>query len=258
MDTDVPRILISHVASFWLGLVKVLCDNKAPGIKRQVASIDKKSDFRVKDGPFRTSTQSLGSGSQKKQTTSSKMVTSGKVPVPSPRMHSFKDAKIQGKKRSSRLKSCGGVDVNDEEQHSQEEPSVTNKKEPKTSKTGNSVLSEPNKNIMDSTKDGPLRKVSATGSNAKLGPKRKHTSKQAPRRKYYTLMILRHFRSTTKVICSVTSVSSVQTSYTGPMTKANCQAAEKLQFTMNQVQYLAQWLKTSRNYIPILLTGLAA
>ena len=42
MNTDVPRILISHAASYWLGLVKVLCDNKAPRIKRQVASHDKK------------------------------------------------------------------------------------------------------------------------------------------------------------------------------------------------------------------------
>ena len=37
MNTDVPRILISHAASYWLGLVKVLCDNKAPRIKTQVA-----------------------------------------------------------------------------------------------------------------------------------------------------------------------------------------------------------------------------
>ena len=50
MNTDVPRILISHAASYWLGLVKVLCDNKALRIKRQVASIDKKSDFRAKSG----------------------------------------------------------------------------------------------------------------------------------------------------------------------------------------------------------------
>ena len=47
MNTDVPRILISHAASYWLGLVKVLCDNKAPTVKRQVASIDRKSDFRA-------------------------------------------------------------------------------------------------------------------------------------------------------------------------------------------------------------------
>ena len=35
MNTDVPRILISHAAAYWLGLVKVLCVNKAPRIKRQ-------------------------------------------------------------------------------------------------------------------------------------------------------------------------------------------------------------------------------
>ena len=81
MNTEVPRILISHAASFWLGLVKVLCDNKAPQIKRQVASIDKKSNFRAKDGPKMTSTQRLGSSSQKREFLS-KTVTPGKVPVP--------------------------------------------------------------------------------------------------------------------------------------------------------------------------------
>ena len=76
MNTDVPRILISNAASYWLGLVKVLCDNKAPWIKRQVASIDKKSDFRAKSDPFRTSTVHKGRSSQKKQTMS-KTVISG-------------------------------------------------------------------------------------------------------------------------------------------------------------------------------------
>ena len=52
MNTDVPRILISHAAAYWLGLVKGLCVNKSPRIKRQVASIDKKSDFKaVISGP---------------------------------------------------------------------------------------------------------------------------------------------------------------------------------------------------------------
>ena len=83
MNTDVPQILISHATSYWLGLVKVLCDNKAPRIKRQVASIDKKSDFRVKSSPFRTRTSSLESGSKKKHI-SSKTVTSGKVSSPRP------------------------------------------------------------------------------------------------------------------------------------------------------------------------------
>ena len=184
VNTDVPRILISHATSYWLGLVKVLCDNKAPRIKRQVASIDKKSDFRAKSGHFRTSTPNAASSSQKKQTTP-KMATSGKVHVPSPRMHSFEDAKIQGGKRATGVRPGRDVDVSDREQHSQEEPSATTGKEQKTSKSGNSVHSGPNKNITDSVKDDPFSNQTTDSSNAKSGPKMKHTSKKAPRRKYY-------------------------------------------------------------------------
>ena len=184
MNTDVPRILISHAASYWLGLVKVLCDNKAPRIKRQVASIDKKSDFRAKSGHFRTSTPNAASSSQKKQTTP-KTVTSGKVHVPSPRMHSFEDAKIQGGKRATGVRPGRDVDISDGEQHSQEEPSATTGKEPKTSKSGNSVHSGPNKNITDSVKDGPFSNQTTDSSNAKSSPKMKYTSKKAPHRKYY-------------------------------------------------------------------------
>ena len=184
MNTDVPRTIISHAASYWLGLVKVLCDNKAPRIKRQVASIDKKSDFRAKSGHFRISTPNTASSSQKKQTTP-KTVTSGKVHVPSPRMQNFEDAKIQGGKRATGVRPGRDADISDGEQHSQEEPSVTTRKEPKTSKSGNSVHSGPNKNITDSVKDSPFSNQTADSSNVKSGPKMKHTSKKAPRRKYY-------------------------------------------------------------------------
>ena len=184
INTDVPRILISHAASYWLGLVKVLCDNKAPRIKRQVASIDKKSDFRAKSGHFRTSTPSTASSSQKKQTTP-KMVTSRKVHVPSIRMQNFKDAKIQGGKRATGVRPGRDVDISNGEQHSQEEPSVTTGKEPKTSKFGNLVHSGPNKKITDSVKDGPFSNHTEDSSNVKSSPKMKHTSKRAPCRKYY-------------------------------------------------------------------------
>ena len=184
MNTDMPRILISHAASYWLGLVKVLCDNKAPRIKRQVASIDKKSDFSMKSGHFRTSTPNAASSSQKKQMTP-KTVTSGKVDFPSPRMHSFEDAKIQGGKRATGVRPGRDVDVSDWEQHSQEEPSTTTRKEPKTSKSGNSVPSGPNTTLTDSVKDGPFSNQTTDSSNAKSGPKMKHTSKKAPRRKHY-------------------------------------------------------------------------
>ena len=78
----------------------------------------------------------MASSSQKKQTTP-KTVTSGKVHVPSPRMHSSEGAKIQRGKRATGVRPGRDVDVSDGEQHSQEEPSATNGKEPKTSKSGN-------------------------------------------------------------------------------------------------------------------------
>ena len=62
---------------------------------------------------------------------------------------------------------------------------MTTGKEPKTSKQGNSVHSGPNKNITDSAKDGPFSNQTVSNSNTKNGPKMKHTSKKAPRRKYY-------------------------------------------------------------------------
>ena len=37
------RILISHATATWLGLLKILCPNKVPRIKRQVASVCKKA-----------------------------------------------------------------------------------------------------------------------------------------------------------------------------------------------------------------------
>ena len=37
------RILISHATAAWLGFMKVLCPNKVPKIKRQVASVCKKA-----------------------------------------------------------------------------------------------------------------------------------------------------------------------------------------------------------------------
>ena len=157
-----------------------------------------------------------------------KTVTSGKVHVPSPRMQNFEDAKIQGGKRATGVRPGRDVDVSDGEQHSQEEPSATTGKEPKTSKSGNSVHSGPNKNIMESVKDGPFSNQTADSYNAKSSPKMKHTSKKAPRGKY--LMIPRHFRSTAKV---TSSVYKTPTSYTIQMTKANCQAAGKHQSTMN-------------------------
>ena len=65
-------ILISHATASWLGFVKVLCTNKAPKCKRQVASVTKK----LKEPPrnnshFRTSTPSQSEIFASRTTTSS-------------------------------------------------------------------------------------------------------------------------------------------------------------------------------------------
>ena len=43
VDREDTKILISHATATWLHLVKVLCKNNAPKIKRQVASVSKKA-----------------------------------------------------------------------------------------------------------------------------------------------------------------------------------------------------------------------
>ena len=100
-------------------------------------------------------------------------------------MHSFEDAKLPTRKKATGVRPGRDVDVSDGEQHSRDEPSATTGKEPKTSKQGNSVHSGPNKKITDSVKDGPFSSQTGNNSNAKNGPKMKHTSKKAPHRKYY-------------------------------------------------------------------------
>ena len=97
-----------------------------------------------------------------------KTVTSGKGNIPSPRMHSFEDAKLQAGKKATGVRSGRDVDVSDREQHSQEESYATTGKEPKTSKQGNSVHSGPNKKITDRVKDGPFSNQTGNNSNAKI------------------------------------------------------------------------------------------
>ena len=72
VEREDARILISHVTVSWLGLVKVLCTNKAPKCKRQVSSVTKK----LKEPPrnnshFRTSTLSQSEIFASRTTTSS-------------------------------------------------------------------------------------------------------------------------------------------------------------------------------------------
>ena len=82
------RILISHATVTWLGLVKVLCPNKVPRIKRQVASVSKKAT----EPPKSSNSNSL-SGSQhppKAKNTGTVTVKDQQYELPTSKPHSHK------------------------------------------------------------------------------------------------------------------------------------------------------------------------
>ena len=72
VEREDARILISHATVTWLGLVKVLCTNKASRCKRQVASVTKKLKKPAHNNShFRTSTPSQREIFSARTTTSS-------------------------------------------------------------------------------------------------------------------------------------------------------------------------------------------
>ena len=89
------RILISHTTATWLGLVKVLCPNKAPRIKRQVASVSKKAN----EPPIASNSNSL-SGSQhppKAKSTGTVTVKVQQYELPTSKPCSHKRKQCRGK-----------------------------------------------------------------------------------------------------------------------------------------------------------------
>ena len=89
------RILISHATATWLGLVKVLCPNKAPRIKRQVASVSKKANE-----PPKSSNSNYLSGSQhppKAKNTGTVMVKDQQYELPSSKPRSHKRRHRKGR-----------------------------------------------------------------------------------------------------------------------------------------------------------------
>ena len=89
------RILISHATVTWLGLVKVLFPNKAPRIKRQVASVSKKAT----EPPKSSNSNSL-SGSQhppKAKNTGTVMVKDQQYELPTSKPRSHKKRCCRGR-----------------------------------------------------------------------------------------------------------------------------------------------------------------
>ena len=89
------RILISHATATWLGLMKVLYPNKAPRIKRQVASVSKKANE-----PSESNNSNSLSGSQhppKAKNTGTVTVKDQQYELPTSKPHSHKRRRRRGR-----------------------------------------------------------------------------------------------------------------------------------------------------------------
>ena len=84
------RILISHATATWLGLVKVLCPNKAPRIKRQVASVSRKATEPPKSNDCNSLSGSQHPPKAKSTGTVTVKVQQYELPTSKPRSHKRK------------------------------------------------------------------------------------------------------------------------------------------------------------------------
>ena len=84
------RILISHATVTWLGLVKVLCPNKAPRIKRQVASVSRKATEPPKSNDCNSLSGSQHPPKAKSTGTVTVKVQQYELPTSKPRSHKRK------------------------------------------------------------------------------------------------------------------------------------------------------------------------
>ena len=84
------RILISHATATWLGLVKVLCPNKVPRIKRQVASVSRKATEPPKSNDSNSLSGSQHPPKAKSTGTVTVKVQQYELPTSKPRSHKRK------------------------------------------------------------------------------------------------------------------------------------------------------------------------
>ena len=177
LETPASYILVSHAASFWIGLVKRLCPNKAPRVKRQVSSIDQKRNKSHFKSPFRTTLKHCSIPPKAAHMDSqlvSKMVHSGGVPRP--KGHSLMRTCNFEMANATNLNSGRGI-IN--KKHHAKEALETNGSGTVTSKI---LVTWSFQYSMDSILDGPLRRCN---NSEKDCPKRSSYHTKAPHRKYY-------------------------------------------------------------------------
>ena len=163
-------ILISNTGSQWLGLISVLCKNKAPVVGRFIAPVTREMEGgEVEKYPV---TESGGADMTESQKSP---LTERAIPVPKKRIRT-KKAKPMTKPTTS-----ASVDVTTGTSHNKPQPSANERTEPDSQQTHSSVLSgEAGQQVTDVI-PGPFR----TKRERLDGPKMNADSTEIPCRKYY-------------------------------------------------------------------------
>ena len=190
LDIESPRILVCHAAAYWIGLIEVLCVNKAP--KRQVDSLtcnasQSQSHSRwLKDGPLRST--SLDMEDQMKGVTSKN----------GPRDRSLtgnysQDGKAQTKGSGRNGKQATSTVTEDQHRMTASTAATETREvsQPPHTPGKHSVLSEPTRTLQSRQLNNPLRRKSNRNttqlaqSKQLSGPKMNNNCHSNPDRKYY-------------------------------------------------------------------------
>ena len=162
-------ILLCNAACQWLGLISMLCQNKAPVIGRFVASITREEP--VSGEVERYPLPKTGDGAEM---TESRRHKQKAITAP-------KKKRIRTKKAKSVAKPSDPVDVTPETTDSASQPPTTERTERNGSKELNIVTSE---ETGQHSEIGPFSKTTVK-KRGKDGPIRKAHSTEIPQRKYY-------------------------------------------------------------------------
>ena len=160
-------ILLSSAASQWLGLIAMLCENKAPVVGRFVASVTREKTDRGEVEAYPIPKTGDGAEMTESQPQSQRAITAPKK------------KRIQTKKAKSVAFASEPLDVTPETTHSESQPSAPERTETNSWQEQNLVPSGEVSQQVTHAKPGPFRKVTGK-KRVKDGPIRKADSTEIP------------------------------------------------------------------------------
>ena len=165
-------ILLSNAMSQWLGLIAMLCENKAKAVGRFVASVTREETEggEVKRNPI------LETGDSPERTEKSNRQARSQAAVTASKKRSWT--------KKAKPMASAQVDVTPRNTRSEIQPSTAERTGPDDSQEQNSVISGETGRQASSAKPGPLI-TTHKERKGKDGPKMKADSTEISQRKYY-------------------------------------------------------------------------